>query len=172
MSHGAPAPGTASIRLRDRVLPADPEAIRALVAATGFFSDEEVGIAAELARERLERGPASGYELILAEAGDRLLGYACYGRIPCTEASWDLYWIAVHPDAQGGGLGRRLLAAAEERVAAAGGAAVYAETSGRPQYGPTRAFYRRCGYDTAAVLTDFYAPADDKHIFVKRLSPP
>jgi D-alanine-D-alanine ligase len=157
------------IVLRDEVRPGDDQAIRDLIAATGFFNPEEVAIAAELAQERLRRGSESGYEFVFAEAGGALLGYTCYGRIPCTLASWDLYWIAVHPGTQGTGLGRRLLAETETRVAAAGGMAVYAETSGRPQYVPTRAFYERCGYDVAAVLPDFYAPGDAKYVFVRRL---
>lgn len=155
--------------LRDTVRPADVEAVRELVRGTGFFNAEEVDIAAELAAERLARGPASGYEFLLAEEGGKLLGYSCFGLIPCSSVSWDLYWIAVAAAAQGGGLGRRLLRATEERVRAAGGLAVYAETSGRAQYDPTRAFYRRCGYTVAAVFEDFYAVGDAKYVFLKRL---
>jgi D-alanine-D-alanine ligase len=157
------------IVLRDDVHPCDVEAVRDLVAATGFFSAEEIRIAAELVSEQLDQGPASGYEFVLAERDGRLLGYTCYGRIPCSRVSWDLYWIAVHPGGQNAGLGRRLLAETEARVRAAAGTAVYAETSGRDQYAATRAFYARCGYSTAAVLDDFYAPGDAKVIFVKRL---
>ena len=104
-----------------------------------------------------------------AEVEGRLAGYSCYGRIPCSEVSWDLYWIAVAPEQQGSGLGRRILDLTEQRIAAAGGLAVYAETSGRGQYAPTRAFYERCGYATGAVFADFYAAGDAKHVFVKRL---
>jgi ribosomal protein S18 acetylase RimI-like enzyme len=156
--------------LRDEVRPADVEAIRELVAGTGYFDAGEVAIAAELAQERLARGADSGYEFLFAERDGRLLGYSCYGLIPCSSVSWDLYWIAVAADAQGGGLGRRILRLTEERVAAAGGLAVYAETAGREQYQPTRAFYRRCGYTVAAVFEDFYAPGDAKYTFVKRLT--
>ncbi len=154
---------------RDSVRPADAGAVRALVEATGFFHAEEVAIAQELVDERLEKGAASGYEFLLADDGARLVGYSCYGRIPLTEGSFDLYWIAVHPDRQGSGLGRSLLVATELKIRAAGGTAVYAETSGRPQYAPTRGFYTRCGYDTAAVFADFYAPGDAKYVFVKSL---
>ena len=157
-----------SLVVRDTVRPADTEAVRELVLATGFFNAEEVEIAAELVAERLQRGPASGYEFLFSERDGRLLAYSCFGRIPCTLASWDLYWIAVHPDAQGTGLGRHLLQETEQRVLSRGGQALYAETSGRAQYVPTRAFYTHCGYKTAAVLEDFYAPGDAKHVFVKR----
>ncbi len=165
------SPPGAGLRLRRWPEAADADGVRALAAATGFFSDEEVAVAGELVEERLARGPASGYEFLFAEEGvaGRLVGYTCYGRVPLTHATYDLYWIVVHPAAQGAGVGRRLLAETEAAVAAAGGAALYAETSGRLQYAPTRGFYRRCGYREAAVLVDFYAPGDDKVIFVKRL---
>ena len=55
-------------------------------------------------------------------------------------------------------------------MAAFDGTALYAETSGRLQYAPTRSFYRRCGYREAAVFADFYAPGDDKVVFEKHLA--
>jgi hypothetical protein len=43
------------------------------------------------------------------------------------------------------------------------------ETSSRPEYVATRAFYARRGYTEAARLRAFYAPGDDRVIFTKRL---
>lgn len=155
---------------RDQVEPADVEGVRELVRATGYFSDEEVAIAAELVAEALARGAEAGYEFLFAEdEGGRLLGYSCYGRVPCSTVSWDLYWIAVRPSGQGAGLGRRLLRETERRARAAGGLALYAETSGRAQYASTRAFYERSGYATAGVFADFYAPGDAKYTYCRRL---
>lgn len=155
---------------RENVTPADREAVGRLVRATGFFSEEESGIAVELVDERLAKGEASGYLFLFAEEGGRLLGYACFGPIPGTLHSFDLYWIAVDPGEQGRGVGRRLMALSERVIAQRGGMRVYADTSSRPQYEPTRAFYLACGYDRAAFLADFYAPGDGKAIFVKPLS--
>jgi ribosomal protein S18 acetylase RimI-like enzyme len=159
-----------AVTMRETIRPDDVASVRALVAATGYFSESEADIASELVQETLAKGADSGYLFIMAERDGRLAGYACYGLIPCTIASWDLYWIAVAPDLQGAGLGRRLLQLTEERIAAAGGQACYAETSGKEQYESTRAFYRRTGYEAAAVFADFYAPGDAKHVFVKRLA--
>lgn len=156
--------------LRERVIAADLGVVRALVRATGFFNAEEEDIAVELVEERLTKGAASGYEFLFAEGEAGALGYACYGRIPLTQASFDLYWIVVHPEVQGSGVGRLLLTETERAAAAAGAAALYAETSSRAQYAPTRAFYRRTGYELAAEFPDFYAPGDDKVVFVKRLA--
>ncbi len=155
---------------RNTVRPGDEQAVQALVAATGFFNPGEQALAAELVSETLEKGAASGYEFLFADADDGgLAGYACFGRIPATQASFDLYWIAVDRSRQRQGLGRELLLAAEAATRAQGGTCMYVDTSGRSQYRPTRAFYERMGYTTAAVLADFYAPGDDKVIYSKRL---
>lgn len=158
-----------SLDLRAEAVPADLERVRAVTQATGFFSAEEVEIAVELVDERLAKGAASGYEFLFAEQDGEWLGYACFGHIPLTRTSWDLYWIAVHPGLQGRGIGRALLAETERRVRAQGGTRLYLDTSSRPQYVPTRAFYRACGYDEAALLPDFYAPGDGKVIHLKVL---
>jgi len=154
--------------------PDDVAKVRALVAATGFFSAEEIAVAAELVEERLARGPASGYEFRFADAAGApagaLAGYSCFGLIALTQASYDLYWIVVAPATQRSGLGRRLLAATEAAVTALGGRKLYAETSSRPLYAPTRGFYRGCGYREAACFADFYAPGDSKVVFEKRLA--
>ena len=157
-------------RLREDVVPSDCDAVRAIVEGTGFFRPDEVDVAVELVDERLAKGPESGYLFVFAEIDGEPAGYACYGPIACTTASYDLYWIAVAPRWQRGGLGRRLLAEVERLVAAAGGERIYIDTSGKPQYAPTRGFYERNGYQIAARLADFYAPGDDRVICVKILS--
>ena len=156
-------------RFRDDVRPADRETVRALVERTGFFRPDEVDVAVELVDERLAKGDASGYYFLFAEADGRTIGYACFGPIACTVGSYDLFWIAVDREHQGQGLGRLLVAESERLIRQRGGRRVYIETSGRPQYLPTRRFYERCDYQTAAVLPGFYDHGDDKVILVKSL---
>jgi ribosomal protein S18 acetylase RimI-like enzyme len=105
----------------------------------------------------------------MAEHYGRLAGYACFGPVPATASSYDLYWIAVHPDFQGRGLGGRLLQEAERRIKASGGGRIYVDTSQRVQYASTRAFYESCGYLLETVLKDFYAVGDGKAIYCKSL---
>ncbi len=154
---------------RRGVEPADQARIRALVDATGFFSAEEVAIASGLAAETLATGSGAGYEFCFADGPGGLDGFTCFGRIPGSDWSFDLYWIVVSPARQGTGLGRRLLAATESAIVAAGGSRLYVDTSSRAQYAPTRAFYLACGYAVAAELPDFYRPGDGKVVFVKVL---
>jgi len=158
-----------AIAFRTRLGASDPGDIERLVRETGFFSTEEIAIARELADDGVANGPGSHYRFVLADDEHELAGYACFGPVPCTQSSWDLYWIAVRPDAQGKHLGRELLAITETAVRAAGGTRLYAETSSRDQYQPTRAFYARRGYTAAARLPDFYGPADDRITFAKVL---
>ena len=74
-----------------------------------------------------------------------MLGYTCYGPIALTAGSYDLYWIAVDKSTQGLGLGRTLLEKSEQIIRQEGGRRIYIETSTRPPYAPTRAFYERSG---------------------------
>ena len=156
---------------RYEVRPEDREHVRRIVASTGFFNPAEVAVAVELVHERLTRGPASGYNFVFVEQCGQVLGYACYGPIAGTAASHDLYWIAVDNAARRQGLGQLLMAQSERLIGQAGGRRVYTETSDREQYAPTRRFYDRAGYRLEAVLKDFYAPGDDKAIYVKVLTP-
>lgn len=165
-------PETREVTCREEVRPEDREAVGRIVRATGFFSQEEEGIAVELVEERLAKGEASGYFFLFAEKEGRLLGYTCCGPIPGSVHSWDLYWIAVDPAVQGKGLGGKLMAETERLMAGRGARRVYADTSSRSQYGPTRAFYLGQGYRQEAVLVDFYAPGDGKAIFVKEIPLP
>lgn len=169
MSAAVAAGLPAGLALREEVRPADLAAVRAIVASTGFFRPDEIDVAVELVEERLARGAASGYEFVFAERGGATVGYACFGPIACTLGSYDLFWIAVEEGCRGQGLGRLLLGQAEARIRAVGGRRVYIETSSQPRYEPTRGFYHAAGYALEARLVEFYAPGDDKLVYVRAL---
>jgi GNAT superfamily N-acetyltransferase len=160
---------TQSLTFRYDVRPEDRENVRRLVDSTGVFSPVEIDVAVELVDERLQQGEQSGYHFVFAEHEGRTVGYTCYGPIPLTAASFDLYWIAVDKSLHGMKIGRALLEKSEGFVRQIGGRKVYIETSNRHHYAPTRGFYLRCGYRQAALLEDFYAAGDDKVIYVKDL---
>lgn len=160
------------MRWRVTVQESDADAVYALVTETGFFSEPELQIAIELVEETLSTGKASGYEFVFADMPDKpgsLLGYTCYGPIPYTVSSFDLYWIAVSPAKQRTGLGSELMRETERLALLQNASRMFVDTSGREQYTPTRNFYERMGYREEARLIDFYAPGDDKLIFAKTL---
>ena len=158
---------TEEINIRTKVKESDPQTIEDLVVSTGFFRADEIPVARELAEERLEKGAESGYEFLFAEIGNKTVAYSCYGLIPCTLHSYDLYWIATHKEYMNRGIGKFLLAETEKAIASLGGKGIYVETSSLELYKPTQMFYERNNYLLKARLEDFYAPGDDKLIYVK-----
>ena len=157
------------ITFRESVESKDVENVRNIVSSTGFFSDEELNIACELVEERISKGELSGYYFLFLEEEGRTIGYSCFGPIPATKMSFDLYWIAVHQDYQGRGLGKVLLNESEKEINRLGGKRIYVETSGKEQYISTRKYYLACSYKEEAVLKDFYAPDDAKYLYLKVL---
>lgn len=160
---------TNDFRLRYRPTLEDRSNVANLLERTKFFSEAEIRIGVELVEEKLSQETRSSYCFVFAEKNSHLLGYSCYGPIPLTDNSYDLYWIAVDPGHQGTGIGKTLLMTTEQRIKKSGGRRVYVDTSSRRQYLPTRRFYLSCGYKKAARLPDFYRDGDGKIVFVKRL---
>jgi len=179
--------------LRDQPRGSDRARVGQIVRDTGKFNEEEVEIALELFDACLNQGADSGYLFLFADAPDsgtgggdsflaepvpsnrasarseEILGFACYGKISGTQSSFDLYWVAVDPMFQGLGIGKRLIQGVEQQVLAEGGGQIYVDTSGRPDYQPTRRFYASMGYSVVGELPDFYAEGDPKLIYCKKL---
>lgn len=151
------------------------ERIAAILEATGSFRAAEIDVALELFDEsmahadRTENGAGAGacsYEFIGAfTAGGELAGYACFGATPGTEGTYDLYWIAVHPECQGAGAGSRLVSEVERILATRGARLLVVETSARDDYEATRRFYERRGYAERVRVRDFYAVGDDRVVY-------
>lgn len=155
------------ISIRREVCSGDPKTIGRIVRSTGFFREDEILVAMELAEERLQKGAASGYEFLFGEMDGETVAYSCYGLIPCTLHSFDLYWIATHRDYMNRGIGKHLLQETEKAIFNSGGKGIYVETSSKGQYAPTRAFYEKNQYLLKARFEDFYEQGDDKLVYVK-----
>ncbi|MEO5902794.1 MAG: GNAT family N-acetyltransferase [Gemmatimonadaceae bacterium] len=162
----------------------DRPRIREILDATRVFRSEEVDVAIELFDSVF--GTTVGVDATIANPvntpaspdyfflgafnpEEELAGFACYGPTPGTDGTYDLYWIAVDPATQGSGCGTILLNEVERRLKGQNARMVVVETSSRSDYGNTRGFYIRRGYVEAARARDFYAPADDRITYTKRL---
>jgi len=159
-----------NLSYRQKVLPQDPDAILQIVRSSGFFSPAEVEVAHELVCDGLANAQSSSYRFLFAQYRKVVVAYTCYGLIPATAGSYDLYWIAVTDQMRGRGLGKNLLQKTENLIRGVEGRRLYAETSSRDLYLPTRLFYEKSHYLREAVLVDFYAPGDSKIIYSKFLN--
>jgi ribosomal protein S18 acetylase RimI-like enzyme len=147
--------------------PADRRRIEEITRAVRVFRKDEVPVALEVFDGVVAGSP--DYVALGAVLDELLVGWICWGPTPCTLGTYDLYWMAVDPAAQGVGIGSSLLRAMEGRLAGSA-RLIVVETAGRPDYRPTRAFYEALGYRKAAIIPDFYAPGDDQVVYVKTLS--
>jgi ribosomal protein S18 acetylase RimI-like enzyme len=149
--------------------PGDRNLLVDLVRATNVFTDDEVDIAAELIDIVLDRPDQRDYSIFVYDKHGAVLGYYCIGPTPGTEATFDLYWIAVARGSQGSGIGAALEAHLVALIRSRNGRLVIAETSSTPRYDGTRAFYVRRGYTELSRIRQYYRPDDDLVVFGKYL---
>jgi ribosomal protein S18 acetylase RimI-like enzyme len=140
-----------------------------ILRATGVFREDEIRVGMEVLDSYFAH-PEQDYTTLGAftPSGD-LLGFSVHGPTPCTQGTWDLYWIAVSPAAQGMGIGSVLLKEVEGRLTRSNARLLVIETSSRPEYDPTRAFYLKRGYREVARVPDFYEAGDHRVIYAKNL---
>jgi ribosomal protein S18 acetylase RimI-like enzyme len=100
---------------------------------------------------------------------DRVLGYACFGATPMTEAAFDLYWLVVAADARGRGVGGALFTSVEDELRQRGAHVIRVETSSLEGQGGARRFYEKTGFRLAGAIPDFYRQGDDLLVFAKVL---
>jgi ribosomal protein S18 acetylase RimI-like enzyme len=154
--------------LRD-LRPEDRNDLERILRAVGVFREEEVRIGLELVDETLQPGPSTDYRWLIADDDGSVVGFACYGPVPLTEGTFDLYWIAVDPENHGSSVASMLDAAVTDAVRTLGARWLLAETSSTAGYGRAQRFYARQGYDLVSRIADFYRPGDDRLTFGKRL---
>lgn len=148
----------------------DTSYLKEILDSAGFFYDYEVDIAIELAQENIDKGEEkSGYIFLIVEENGTPVAFACYGKNPGTIDSYDLYWIAVHKNQRGNGIGKIIMKKVEEHVKQLKGKKLWIETSSRELYNPTREFYLKTDCELVAELPDYYGDGDSKCVFLKKL---
>lgn len=148
----------------------DRDAVREALIACGAFTDEEVQVALEVLEAGLAGGLSGEYPHFVAELEQHACGYICVGKTSLTASTWHLYWICVHPVAQGRGVGRELLSHVERFVRTCNGERLLVETSGQSSYARTRRFYDDAGYIEVGCIPDFYKSGDDCVLYCKTLT--
>jgi ribosomal protein S18 acetylase RimI-like enzyme len=147
----------------------DKPALMQILRHTPEFKPYEVVVAEEVIDGYLQDPLGTGYHALIADDDSQVAGYVCFGQTPCTEGTWDIYWVAVAGDKRGKGIGAALTKGAEAAIKKDGGRLIIIETSSQPLYENTRRFYLNQKYEQIARIPDFYTPGDDLLIMQKRL---
>lgn len=153
----------------------DRESVLQLLHETDMFTAEEEQVASELIDTYLYVPQQEDYLIDVVEeeeaAAAKIMGYSCYGPTPLTDATVDLYWIAVRPSHHHKGYGKALVNHMETAIRKRGGRLIIIETSSLDKYAPTRQFYLRLGYEESARIRDYYKPGDHRVIYCKYFQP-
>jgi len=142
----------------------DIEALAAVLEGTELFPPEMLPqmMAGFLSGE--------GEELWLTIMRDDLPVGFCYAMPEAlTEGTWNMLALAVLPDCQGEGCGKKMVRHLEATLKSQGCRILIVDTSGTDAFAGTRAFYEAAGYLEEARIRDYWAPGDDKVIFRKAL---
>ncbi|MEM8614585.1 MAG: GNAT family N-acetyltransferase [Cyanobacteria bacterium P01_H01_bin.105] len=144
--------------------PDDTAAILALANAAIGFSPDEL---AELGETLTNYFDSSDEPFWLTDDDNGPVAAAYCAPERMTHGTWNLLFIAVHPEHQGQGRGTAMMHHVEKMLAARGAHLLLVETLA--SFDQTQAFYRRCGYEKEACIRDFYEVGADKIIYRKAL---
>jgi ribosomal protein S18 acetylase RimI-like enzyme len=143
---------------------ADLPSLEVVTELTGLFPADMLE---GMMRRHLEEGTSSELWLTAVDTGPVAFAFARLEEL--TEGTWNLLALAVHPAAQGRGVGADLVGQVERSLASRGERIVLIETSGSPDFDRTRQFYRNLGYTEEARIRDFWSQGDDKVVFTRAL---
>jgi ribosomal protein S18 acetylase RimI-like enzyme len=156
------------VRIRPLVNSDKVELLDILVACQ-MFRPDEIEVANEILSDAIRDGDSGDYCVLVADGDGLPIGWSCHGRVPLTDGTYDLYWIAVHPEYQRQRVGRILLAEIERQLGQANARWLLAETSSTALYEKTRGFYEKTGFTIVGNVPDFYRPQDGRITYGKRL---
>jgi ribosomal protein S18 acetylase RimI-like enzyme len=143
---------------------ADLPAVSKVVEQTGMFPSEMLP---DMVEPFLAR--SADHRWIVVVEGDAVIGFAYSEPERMTDNTHNLLAIAVTPDRQGQGFGKRLVHAIKAALKEQGGRVLLVETSSLPEFTGARAFYDRLGFAREALIRDFYAEGEDKVLFWRKL---
>ena len=143
--------------------PVDHAGIIALATATGIFENGQIDELAEMLAN-FDATKETG-EVWLTDDNDGPTGVAYFAPERMTDGTWNLYFIAVHPDLQRHGHGKTILAHVIGLLAKRGQRVLLVETAGTNDFDYVRKFYRNNGFTEEATIRDFYAAGIDKVVY-------
>jgi ribosomal protein S18 acetylase RimI-like enzyme len=149
----------------------DKTHLHSMLIESRVFTPEEIAVAMELIDVVLKDQNQKDYQIdCMVNGQDQPIGYICYGPIPMTQGTFDLYWIVVDPGYQCQGIGSELLNYLEKEVRKKEGRMILVDTSSTPPYEKSQKFYLSEGFHEVARVPDYYHPGNDRITFCKRLA--
>jgi len=142
----------------------DLPAIKAVIDATELFPSEYLD---DMYSGDTDPQEEKEFWLSYDDDGVQAVAYCAPERM--TNGTWNLLLIAVHPEQQGAGIGRKLMSSVESALKSIGVRVLLVETSGTDEFIRTRSFYEQIGYTKEACIRDYYDSGDDKIVFHKAL---
>ncbi|NWF91861.1 MAG: GNAT family N-acetyltransferase [Syntrophaceae bacterium] len=153
------------------LLPKDRAKLHAMLIKAGVFTQAEIDVAMELIDIVLKDKTQKDYQInCMVDDQDQAVGYICFGPAPMTQGTFDLYWIVVDRNFQGGGIGSKLLDFLEDVLKKLGGRMILVDTSSVPEYEKAQDFYLKKGFKEIARVPNYYAPGNDRITLCKRLT--
>ena len=146
----------------------DVTSLIVLAEASGLFEPSQTEELAQMLDQHFN-GETKSQDLWFTDDDNGVVGVAYVAPERMTEGTWNLYWIAIHPERQRQGRGVALLRHVEQMLANRGERILLVETSSLESFKYVRSFYRKSGYDEEARIREFYKAGDDKIIFRKAL---
>src|SRR5690606_22775412 len=107
------------------------------------FTDEEKAVIHELLDIFLYQEKQKDYHFDIAVIDQNIAAFICYGPTPMSVNTYDLYWIATHPNYRKNGLAHELIESMKTRMRSSGAKKIRIETSSQELYHGTQKFYER-----------------------------
>ena len=137
----------------------------AIATASGLFEPDQVEMLAGMLRS-----PSENDVWFTDEAESVPVGVAHLAPEKMTNGTWNLLFIAVHPDHQRQGRGKSILKHVQQWLRSNGERILLVETAGLDSFDYVRSFYVGDGFENEARVRDFYDVGVDKIIFRKSLT--
>lgn len=145
--------------------PNDVTMLLALANAAIGFSPDELNELSQTLTDYFDGG-SDAFWLTDDDNGPVAAAYCAPERM--TNGTWNLLFIAVHPEHQGQGRGTAMVQYVEKTLTERGVHLLLVETLASFEH--TRAFYRKCGYEEEARIRNFYEVGADKIVYCKALT--
>ena len=143
----------------------DHDALITLATVSGLFEPDQTKLLSDMLRS-----PGEEDVWFTDDDGTGPVGVAYMAPEKMTHGTWNLYWIAVHPDRQRQGRGKAILNHIQQWLIDRGERILLVETAGTDDFDYVRKFYTDNGFANEAQIRDFYDIGVDKIVFRKSIA--